>query len=230
MSALAEASAKIPLPTFLKVLTSNGVPAAKAMQAAGKIYKQYNTRAALTFLTDFDLEKAGVAEKDLRKQIIIALKKAGYKGNATAGKSKAGPSRQNSASNKTNPDPNAPQTQTARRKRKRDDDLNELLPDRPIDEGESLGNLDFNEVLNEETLMSKSVVINRAPIMAAWSFIVAERLGFQREEALSIASVYTEMNAISKGVSLGIYDQSKKKGIEASKDGSQPYVDLMGRR
>lgn len=69
-------------------------------------YKQYNTRAALSFLTDFDLEKAGVAEKDLRKQIIMALKKAGYKGNATAGKSKAGPSRQNSASNKTNPDPN----------------------------------------------------------------------------------------------------------------------------
>ena len=44
------------------------------------------------------------------------------------------------------------------------------------------------------------------------------------------ASVYTEMNAISKGVSLGIYDESKKKGVEASKDGSRPYVDLMGRR
>ena len=121
--------------------------------------------------------------------------------------------------------------------------------------------------------MPKFAIINRAPIMTAWSFIVAERLGFQREEALSIgafllphspsarpqgvgpsrarwfflygyvlltpeltplpfreASVYTEMNAISKGVSLGIYDESKKKGVEASKDGSQPYVDLMGRR
>ena len=38
------------------------------------------------------------------------------------------------------------------------------------------------------------------------------------------------MNAISKGVSIGLYDEAKKKGVEASKGGSQPYVDLMGRR
>lgn len=44
------------------------------------------------------------------------------------------------------------------------------------------------------------------------------------------ASVYTEMNAISKGVSLGLYDEKKKDGVEASRGGSQPYVDLMGRR
>lgn len=45
-----------------------------------------------------------------------------------------------------------------------------------------------------------------------------------------IASTYTEMNAISKGVSLGIYKDGKQKGLEALKGGSQPYVDLMGRR
>lgn len=44
------------------------------------------------------------------------------------------------------------------------------------------------------------------------------------------ASVYTEMNAISRGVSLGIYEKSKQAGIEASPTGSQPYVDLMDRR
>lgn len=44
------------------------------------------------------------------------------------------------------------------------------------------------------------------------------------------ASVYTEMNAITKGVSLGKYEEGKGKGMEASKGGSQPYVDLMGRR
>ena len=36
------------------------------------------------------------------------------------------------------------------------------------------------------------------------------------------------MNAITKGVSLGIYAKGKEKGLDA--DGSQPYVDLMGRR
>jgi hypothetical protein len=44
------------------------------------------------------------------------------------------------------------------------------------------------------------------------------------------ASVYTEMNAISKGVSLGLFDESQKKEIEPIKDGTQPYVDLLGRR
>ena len=43
------------------------------------------------------------------------------------------------------------------------------------------------------------------------------------------ASVYTEMNAISKGVSIGVYDKGKEKDLDAS-GGSQPYVQLMGRR
>ncbi|CAL1700750.1 unnamed protein product [Somion occarium] len=231
MSALSDATAKIPLPTFLKALTSNGVPASKAMAAAGKIYKKYNTRAALSFLTDFDLKSAGVSEKEDRKLVLAALKKAGYKGSAVAGPSKSASSQASgsgAATNKTNSD--AETRQGVRKKRRRDDDLNEFLPDRPTDEGDTYASLDFNEILNEEVLMPKSVVINRAPIMAAWAFVVAERLGFQREEALSIASVYTEMNAISKGVSLGIYDERKQKGVEATKGGSQPYVDLMGRR
>jgi hypothetical protein len=45
-----------------------------------------------------------------------------------------------------------------------------------------------------------------------------------------LASVYAEMNAIAKGVSIGIYDKGKGKVIEAVPIGSQPYFDLMGRR
>lgn len=37
-----------------------------------------------------------------------------------------------------------------------------------------------------QVLVKKFTVVNRAPIMMAWAFVVAERLGFQREEALSI--------------------------------------------
>jgi hypothetical protein len=47
---------------------------------------------------------------------------------------------------------------------------------------------------------------------------------------LFVASVYTEMNAVTKGVSLGIYDKDKERGTEAAANGSQPYVELMGRR
>lgn len=47
---------------------------------------------------------------------------------------------------------------------------------------------------------------------------------------LSIASAYTEMNAISRGVSLGVFKSEKGKGIELVEGQSQPYVDVMGRR
>lgn len=82
--------------------------------------------------------------------------------------------------------------------------------------------------------------------MMAWSMFVAERMHFSRAEALSIgtfhfdpyicdfnpvtASVYTEMNAVTKGVSLGIYKSDEERGREATKNGSQPYVELIGRR
>lgn len=124
----------------------------------------------------------------------------------------------------------ARQTQRPKKKRKRDDDLNEFLPDRHPEESEQYGSLEFNELLDEQVLQPKYTIVNRAPIMMAWAFVVAERLGFHREEALSIASVYTEMNAITKGVSLGVFDKNRGKGVEASSSGSQPYVDLMGRR
>ncbi|KAI0081739.1 hypothetical protein K474DRAFT_1635035 [Panus rudis PR-1116 ss-1] len=218
---------KIPLQEFLKALTSNGVPASKAMAAAGKMYKQYNTSATLSFLTDLDLRSVGISEKEDRKLILAALKKAGYKSNLTAGPRR--PSKSNAAEGSASA-ANTNASSSNPEKRKRDNDLNEFLPDRQVDEGETYGDLDFGEILDEEVLMPKFTVSNRAPIMAAWSFVVAERLGFQREEALSIATVYTEMNAISKGVSLGIYDKSKENGVESSKSGTQPYVDLMGRR
>ena len=64
------------------------------------------------------------------------------------------------------------------------------LPDRPPEELESAkcGNFDFKEVLDEDLLKVKGTVINRAPIMTAWATVVAERLCFEREEALSIGT------------------------------------------
>jgi hypothetical protein len=44
------------------------------------------------------------------------------------------------------------------------------------------------------------------------------------------ASVYTDMNATSKGVKLGIFEEGRGKGMEPSQGGGQPYVDFMGRR
>ena len=41
-----------------------------------------------------------------------------------------------------------------------------------------------------------------------------------------IASVYTELNAVSKGTSLGIFTKDDDRGVEAAKDGSQPYIEM----
>jgi len=46
--------------------------------------------------------------------------------------------------------------------------------------------LQFHEVIDEDQLKGRVVTINRAPVMMAWSSVVAEALGFCREEALSI--------------------------------------------
>ena len=66
--------------------------------------------------------------------------------------------------------------------------MDDALPDRAPEELESAkcGSFDFKEVLDEDILKRKSTVINRAPVMTAWATVVAERLGFGREEALSI--------------------------------------------
>lgn len=41
--------------------------------------------------------------------------------------------------------------------------------------------------------MLKSTIVNRAPVMMAWACVVAERLGFSREEALSIGIYLTSL-------------------------------------
>ncbi|KAG1755615.1 hypothetical protein EDB19DRAFT_1955866 [Suillus lakei] len=230
---------KLSLPAFLKVLTSNNVPVPKAMAVASKVYKESNTTSLLAQLTDVKLKVCGVEDKETRKLVLVAIRKAGYTAQPSSG-SKPKPKSDKSRGSDEQPvaGPSEPMVANAlhvvttpvKRKRKWDDDLNELLPDGPPDEAAAYGSLEFNEVSDEAVLKTKSTVVNRAPLMTAWATVVAERLGFDREEALSIASVYTEMNAISKGVSLGLFDKSRKKEIEPIKDSTQPFVDLLGRR
>jgi len=50
-----------------------------------------------------------------------------------------------------------------------------------------------------------SVTINRAPVLTLWAAVVAERLGFTRDEALTLGKSMAGLNAQSKGRSLGIY-------------------------
>jgi hypothetical protein len=49
------------------------------------------------------------------------------------------------------------------------------------------------------------VRINRAPVLTLWAAIVAERLGFTHDEALTLGRAVAGLNAYSKGVSLGLF-------------------------
>ncbi|KAH9077166.1 hypothetical protein EDB83DRAFT_2348586 [Lactarius deliciosus] len=217
---------RLSLQAFLQVLTSRGLPVSRAMMAAGKIYKEFNTPARLGELTDSKLASLGVSDKDDRGLVLSALNAAGFRAIAITN-AKQQVAKKRRTADAIGPSARDGETSTPH---------GEPSPERILawstpDEGATLGSLDFHELLDQDALQHKSAVVNRAPVMMAWACVVAERLGFSREEALSIASVYTEMNAISKGVSIGVYDKKREADLKTTHaGGTQPYVDLLGRR
>ena len=46
--------------------------------------------------------------------------------------------------------------------------------------------------------------VNRAPVLTLWAAVVAERLGFERDEALTLGRALAGLTAHAKGVRLGI--------------------------
>lgn len=80
--------------------------------------------------------------------------------------------------------------------------------------------------------MRSYVEINRAPVLTLWAAVVAERVGFRRDEALTFGRVVTGLNAYAKGRSLGLFSPSKKKVSEARKElaaGRTIKVELLNR-
>jgi hypothetical protein len=51
----------------------------------------------------------------------------------------------------------------------------------------------------------KTVTVNRAPVLTLWAAVVAERLGFGHDEALTLGRAVAGLNAYSKGKSLGLF-------------------------
>ncbi len=64
--------------------------------------------------------------------------------------------------------------------------------------------------------MSKDMVlINRAPVLTLWAAVVAERLGFSPDEALSLGKAVAGLNAQAKGRALGIFEAKRETVGEA---------------
>jgi hypothetical protein len=56
-----------------------------------------------------------------------------------------------------------------------------------------------------------TININRAPVLTLWAAVVAERLGYDKSTALSLAQAVAGMNAQAKGKRLGIYAETDGK-------------------
>ncbi len=78
-------------------------------------------------------------------------------------------------------------------------------------------------------MTKKKVRINRAPVLTLWATVVAERLGFDRDAALTLGKSVTGLNAQAKGQRLGIFEKPKDQPAEARKRGEQFSVAILGR-
>jgi hypothetical protein len=75
-----------------------------------------------------------------------------------------------------------------------------------------------------------AIKINRAPVLTLWATVVAERLGFDREEALTLGRGLAGLTAQSKGQRLGIFHPVEKGEMaRAGREGEEFRVALMGR-
>lgn len=81
-------------------------------------------------------------------------------------------------------------------------------------------------------MAKRTVTVNRAPVLTLWAAVVAERLGFAGDAALTLGKAVAGLTAQSKGRSLGIYKppssgagkHPKKHGL-----GDEFRVELCGR-
>jgi hypothetical protein len=79
-----------------------------------------------------------------------------------------------------------------------------------------------------------TVTIDRAPVLTLWAAMVAERLGYDHETALTLGKAVAGLNAQSKGRRLGIFEDPKDaeedKEQKARKPGETSTVSLLHRR
>src|SRR3954466_13026037 len=82
----------------------------------------------------------------------------------------------------------------------------------------------------------RMIRVNRAPVLTLWATIVAERLGFDRDAALTLGRAVAGSSAQMKGRALGIYEPSEEppsKAAEECREGLKPDeplgVRLLGR-
>jgi len=77
------------------------------------------------------------------------------------------------------------------------------------------------------------IAVNRAPFLTLWASVVAQRLGYSKEEALTLGRAVAGLTAQSKGRRLGIYTQStdaERKKVQGQREAiGAETVEMMER-
>ena len=84
----------------------------------------------------------------------------------------------------------------------------------------------------EDGRNKRAVRVNRAPVLTLWAAVVAERLGLDRDEALTFGRALAGVTAYAKGVRLGVIEPSPERVTEERdrlKHGEEVSLRLMGR-
>jgi hypothetical protein len=80
-------------------------------------------------------------------------------------------------------------------------------------------------------MASTIIRINRAPVLTLWAAMVARRLGFDADEALTLGKAVAGLNAQSKGRRLGIFKPHEEKAKKARQ--TEPhkrfFIEVCGR-
>lgn len=76
-------------------------------------------------------------------------------------------------------------------------------------------------------MATKKVKINRAPVMTLWATVVAERLGYAHEAALTLGKAVAGLNAQAKGRRLGLFEEPAARDDEKKPGARQPDKLLM---
>src|SRR5690349_19998814 len=89
------------------------------------------------------------------------------------------------------------------------------------------------DIQGANQMANKKVKINRAPVLTLWAAVVAERLGYDEETALTLGKAVAGLNAQSKGRRLGIYEEKseeeEKEDKKKERSAKPEFVELLGR-
>jgi hypothetical protein len=80
-------------------------------------------------------------------------------------------------------------------------------------------------------MVTRTISINRAPVLTLWAAVVAQRLGFAEDEALTLGRAVAGLNAYSKGRRLGLFKphEEKTKKAREKERGERFLIEVCGR-